>query len=158
MNYKVEIPLDILNLDEDGYHIFMEGHINEIPVRLLLDTGASKTVINSHFAATHFEQKDFEQNPKGATGISGNEIPSQIAKIDIIHIDQFKIKNLRTSLMPFDHVNQTYAKLSLPPIDAIIGMDILMKGEARILIDTGILEMKMDTPPHPNYYYGQITQ
>ncbi len=52
-------------------------------------------------------------------------------------------------MIPLNNVNETYAKLALPSIDAIIGMDILVKGDAKIHIDTGILELKnvASTPP-----------
>jgi hypothetical protein len=157
MSYTIEVPIDIIHLDEDGYHIFLEGHINEVPARFLLDTGASKTVINELFAIANFDNSQFEENPNGATGISGNELKCQIALIDQIHLGRYKIENLRTSMIPLNNVNETYAKLALPSIDAIIGMDILVKGEAKIHIDTGILELKMVHQPHPNYYTGPIS-
>jgi hypothetical protein len=157
MSYTIEVPIDIIHLDEDGYHIFLEGHINEVPARFLLDTGASKTVINEPFAIANFDNSQFEENPKGATGISGNELKCQIALIEQIHLGLYKIENLKTSIILLSHVNETYAKLALPSIDAIIGMDILVKGEAKIHIDTGILELKMVHQPHPNYYTGPIS-
>jgi len=40
------IKLELLPIEEDGYHIFVEAFINSGKARLLVDTGASRTVFD----------------------------------------------------------------------------------------------------------------
>jgi predicted aspartyl protease len=40
------IPLELMNIEGDGYHLMIEAEVNEKTVRLLVDTGASKTVFD----------------------------------------------------------------------------------------------------------------
>jgi len=158
MSFIVEIPIEVITIDEDGYHLFLQGHINEVPVRFLLDTGASKTVIGLHFAAANLDANSFEDNPKRATGISTNDLSSKTAILESIFIGQYKTAQLKCSILPLEHVNATYLELGIPSIDAIIGMDILMKATARILLDSKQLQLHMNTLPQPNYYNGPISQ
>ena len=42
----IEIPINIINIEGDGFHIVTEGHINGKAARFVVDTGASRTVFD----------------------------------------------------------------------------------------------------------------
>ena len=43
----IEIPLQIIELERDNFHILIEGHFgNESTLYWIIDTGASKTVLD----------------------------------------------------------------------------------------------------------------
>jgi len=52
-----------------------------------------------------------------------------------------KIRKYPAVALDMSHVNQSYNELDLPPIDGVIGSDILMKYGAVINYGTGVLRI-----------------
>ncbi|MCW3119561.1 MAG: hypothetical protein JWM28_3643, partial [Chitinophagaceae bacterium] len=49
----MEIPLEILNLHEDGFHLLVEVVVYGKPFKAVVDTGASKTVFDKTILLEH---------------------------------------------------------------------------------------------------------
>jgi predicted aspartyl protease len=139
------VPLHIEPLDADGFHIFISAEINTKPAKLLVDTGASKTVLDLNRIGTFVKnpKKSFETFDKRTTGIGTRSMESLFTVINEICISELRIENYQAVLINMKHINLSYRSLGLPAIDGVIGSDILMKYKAVIDYDKRIMKLKI---------------
>jgi hypothetical protein len=76
MSKKIKVKLDTVNLQEEGYHLFIKGEIGNHPVRLLIDTGASTTVIDKNFLSEKFPDLSLSANEQLTTELE--QIPFRV--------------------------------------------------------------------------------
>lgn len=131
---KIEIPIKMLKL-EDGFHLLVNIRVNGKPVRLLLDTGASKTVFDKERAKRFLSEEKLEKHDKLSTGLGTSNMKSHLAVIERISLGKIEIKNYKTVVMDLSHVNVAYGEMKQKPIDGVLGSDILKKYKA--VIDYG---------------------
>ena len=46
MKKRITIPFDLLSIEGDGFHLLVEALLNGRPAKMLIDTGASRTVFD----------------------------------------------------------------------------------------------------------------
>lgn len=133
MSKEIQIPVEVVSFADDGYHIFTEGKLKGRPLRLLIDTGASKTVLDKKFLGENFPHLPLEMNDMPATGAGTNTIQTEITEVSDFFLGNGKKKNSSSPLdkfpvavMDLSHVNDTYAKIGQPPIQGVIGSDLLV--------------------------------
>ena len=131
---RISIPINVLKL-EDGYHLLVNIRVNGKPARLLIDTGASKTVFDKTRSARFISSKSFEKHDKLSTGLGTSTMKSHLALIEKISLGKIDIKNYKTVVIDLSHVNIAYGQLKQKPIDGVLGSDILKK--YRAVIDYG---------------------
>ncbi len=137
------IPLIVAKIPPQGYHIHVEGKIQRKQVRFLLDTGASKSVIDYNFATTHFPHNRQTHTDHQTTGL-GAQIPNaSFMRLRGIHFDGYKIHPITFALLDLSTVNQAYAEAKLHPIVAIIGGDIMRKYQMVIDYATSTLSFRV---------------
>ncbi|MBU0489906.1 MAG: retroviral-like aspartic protease family protein [Bacteroidetes bacterium] len=123
---KAAIGLDILSLEE-GCHLFLSATLNEKPARLLVDTGASRTVFDINRAGTFFEKDEFRRNEELSTGLGTNSMESHYAVADSLELGILRLKDVTIILLDMAYVNDSYRLLQIPEIDGVIGSDLLRK-------------------------------
>jgi hypothetical protein len=101
-----------------------------LPVTLILDTGASKTVLD------YQKYKDIVRpyttdDPIFSSGISEN-IEVHFGWLDNLCLNGFEIQPFVSGLTTLDHINEIYGMYNLPYVDGLIGNDILIKYQALI--------------------------
>ena len=108
--------------------------VNGIAARMLVDTGASRSVFDGERLKRFFPDKspELEENQQKSTGLGARDMMSQALFLDILKIGELVIRNYPAVVLEMSHVNQSYEELGLPPIDGVLGSDILMKYGARI--------------------------
>ncbi|WP_196890288.1 retropepsin-like aspartic protease [Aureivirga sp. CE67] len=111
-------------------HIIVEVYINNIKSKMILDTGASNTVIE-------IKQKDnFKMQTKKseifATGVGGNELKTFISANNKLKFGDLSFENVQFILMDLDHVNNALKMLGSEEVSGIIGGDILLENNAII--------------------------
>ncbi|TVR77054.1 MAG: clan AA aspartic protease [Chitinophagaceae bacterium] len=132
---NIEIPLIITELEKESYHLFFEGVIQNKPVRLLLDTGASKTVLDKSFLEEFLPEVIVESSDDITGGLGASNIKSQYAEIEDFSLQNMPLPNMRTAVLDLSHVNQSYQRIKQPTIQGIIGSDLLKQFNA--IIDYG---------------------
>lgn len=127
-----EIPIELLHIEDDGFHILMPAKINRKKANLLIDTGASRTVFDKSGIMRFLksEEQHFEDNEKLSTGLGTNSLASEVFTLRNFRLGELRIKNYQAIALDMQHVNLSYEKLGLKPIDGVIGGDILMKYNA----------------------------
>jgi len=139
MAKEIKIPIEVVSFLEDGFHLFVKGKLGDHSLRLLIDTGASKTVLDKKFLAENFPDLKLEQNELPATGAGTNTIQTEIAEISDFFLGDGKKKNSSSPLRNFpvavldlSHVNETYSKIGQESIQGVIGSDLLIHFKAVI--------------------------
>ena len=109
MHRYIEIPINIISIEGDGFHLIAEGLINGKSARFVVDTGASRTVFDKERVLDYIDNPEFSEKDGISAGIGGTDISSFIS-----------------------NVNNSYAMLNIPPVDGVIGGDLLYKHKAVI--------------------------
>jgi predicted aspartyl protease len=136
-----KIPLYIIAIKEDGYHVFLEIKVNDQKVFMLLDTGASRTVFDMDTIKKIHAGIEMEENEDRATGLGTNTVENFVAVIDNLEIGELKIKNYETGVLDLTHVNTSYANINIPPIAGVFGSDLLMHFDAVISYKKKLLKL-----------------
>lgn len=134
------IPIKLLKL-EDGFHLLINIRVNGKAARLLIDTGASKTVFDMEKSKRFITSGSFEDHDKLSTGLGTSTMKSHLALIGMISLGKIGIRNYKTIVIDLSHVNVAYERLNQKPIDGVLGSDILKKHKA--VIDYGAKALKL---------------
>jgi predicted aspartyl protease len=140
MSKKIEIDIEAVEIEEENYHLFINAKAGRKKVRLLLDTGASKTVFDSTQIADISGKKNDKHNTE-SVGLGASKVETALFFLSSLSIGEVKFKNPEIAILDISHVNQAYQAAGIPQIQGILGSDILMKTKA--IIDYGKLKLKL---------------
>jgi len=128
-----KIPLEILELQGDGYHILIDVCLFDQPFKMVLDTGASKTVLDkTTLLQSGIPEEKIENTNIISTGLGTNSMESFILELPTLAIGNWKIKKFITAVLDLSAVNYAYEQMNLPPVIGVLGGDILFSYAARI--------------------------
>jgi predicted aspartyl protease len=127
-----KLYLKVLSIEGDGYHLYIDAKINGHNAHLLVDTGASKTVFDSNRIVNFSDENKLVELDKLSTGLGTDSMRGHLIDIDEIKLGTIKVKNYRGLALDLSHVNASYSKMGLQPIDGVLGSDILHKYNAII--------------------------
>ncbi len=127
----ITIPLKLINLQDDGFHLLMEIVVFKQTHFSVLDTGASRSVFDKSLIEEHLSETLQVSNELNAATLFTTTTTIQ-ATIPELKIGSLKIKNYETVAFDLQSVSETYQQFGHPPIGSIIGGDILMKYDAVI--------------------------
>jgi hypothetical protein len=121
-------------------HYLIEAKINGIKGRFILDTGASNSCI-----CTSLEDKFkviSQKSKEKASSATSQMTHTKISKSNAIQIGKWENK---IDLISFDmnHINSALSQKKVPPIDGIIGADILKKSKAILDYNLNNLYLKL---------------
>ena len=139
------VPIEITHIEEDGFHLMVTVMVNGIPARMLVDTGASRSVFDKDSIDKFFtdDKPDFEENEQKSTGLGTRDMQSQALYLDELKIGELVIRKYPAVVLDISHVNFSYEELGLPSIDGVLGSDILMKYGARIDYRTRLMRINL---------------
>ena len=133
------IPLRLLDLEGNGFHILVEINIFKETHFAVVDTGASKSVFDKEFIFQKAVHTSVADNIQANTLFSTSETLQ--ANIPVFQIGSLKIKDLEILAIDLSSVSETYAQLGHPPIVGIIGGDILVNYHAIINYQNAFLRL-----------------
>ncbi len=132
MAKSTRIPIVIENLEGDGYHIYIEVRVGKKKLKALIDTGASKTVLDRSLAAGIKKINLVDVELTQAKGLGEGMLDTSIARIPKLRIGRMTIEDHYVGLIDLAPIQETYRSLGLEPFDMILGGDILRTHEAII--------------------------
>jgi hypothetical protein len=127
------IPLEIIDLHEDGFHPLVQVFIFGKPFTLVLDTGASKTAFDHDTLLN--EDTKLEVSDRLSTGLGTNDMASSTTVIRDMQIGDLVIDEFEVAVLDLSTINIAYRQLNHPEVLGVLGGDILMKYKA--IIDYG---------------------
>ncbi len=139
---KTILPLTIFPIEDDGYHVKITININGKKASMILDTGASRSVFDETRIVGFVDNNHVEEQDRLSSGLGTNTMTSKKVMIDKLQLGEIEISNYDATILDLMHVNQSYEKLELEPVDGILGGDILNDYYAVIDYAKGELTLK----------------
>jgi hypothetical protein len=133
------IPLKIINLQDDGFHLLVEIVVFGEVAFAVLDTGASRSVFDKRLMENH--NKNLTENSETQANTIFSTATTLLGEIPILKIGALNIKNYQAVVIDLQAVNDTYLQMGHPTIGGIIGGDILMAYSAKIDYKKQILRL-----------------
>ncbi len=127
------VPLQIIDLHEDGFHPLVEVSVFGKKFTLVLDTGASKTA----FDHSTIMQEDaiLQASDMLSTGLGTTEMTSYTSVIGDMWIGDILVEQFEVAVLDLSTINIAYRQLNHPEVLGVLGGDILML--YRAVIDYG---------------------
>ena len=144
MRRYIEVPIQLLDIEGDGFHIMVKGMIHGKEANFLIDTGASRSVFDPNTITDFIDDIHFEKKEGMTAGVGSSDLESSTFIIDNFSIGDMEIHNYEAVALDLENIHEMYAKIALPHIDGIIGGDLLKKYKAVINYRSKKLRL---TPP-----------
>jgi len=129
------VPLQIIDLHDDGFHPLVEVKIYGKPFTLVLDTGASKTAFDQTMLLQAANDAVIVSSDRLSTGLGTNTMISATTIINDLYIGTLLIPEFEVAVLDLSAINIAYRQLNHPEVLGVLGGDILMKYKA--VIDYG---------------------
>ena len=132
MRRYIEVPLQLLDIEGEGFHIMVKGMIHGKEANFLIDTGASRSVFDPTTIATFIDDLVFEKKEGMTAGVGSSDLESSTFIIDHWFIGELEITDYEAVALDLENIHEMYGKLRLPHIDGILGGDLLKRYKAII--------------------------
>ena len=132
MRRYIEVTLQLLDIEGEGFHIMVQGMIHGKEARFLIDTGASRSVFDPKTISTFIDDLVFEKKEGMTAGVGSTNLESATFKIDTFSIGDLEIHDYEAVALDLENIHEMYGKLHLPRIDGILGGDLLRRYRAVI--------------------------
>ena len=131
----ITVPLQIIDLHDDGFHPLVNVTIYGKAFTLVLDTGASKTAFDHALLLQAGHQASIKSSDRLSTGLGTNNMASSTALISDMQIGDLQVAAFEVAVLDLSSINIAYRQLNHPEVLGVLGGDILMKYKA--VIDYG---------------------
>ena len=128
----MQIPIQLLDIEGEGFHFMIQGKINGKEANFLIDTGASRSVFDPTVITKFIEKPKFRKKKGITAGVGGSDIESSTFIMKTLSLGDIEIHDYEAVALDLENVHETYQKLGLPSIDGIIGGDLLYRLKATI--------------------------
>lgn len=127
---RIKVPLTLINLNDDGFHLLVEIAISGRKYQAVADTGASRSVFDRSFV----EQLGIAAGKADEVSATTLFTTSETLQTEIpkLKIGRLKIRKYAAVALDLETVNQTYELMGHPRIVAILGSDIFQRYRAKI--------------------------
>lgn len=138
------IPLQIIDLHDDGFHPLIEVTLFGKAFIMVVDTGASKTAFDQSILAEASETTSILESDRLSTGLGTNTMQSFTALIRGMYIGKVLLDDFEVAVLDLSTINIAYSQMGHPQVLGVLGGDILMKYKA--VIDYGKQVIKLKKP------------
>ena len=152
----IEIPIKIIELEKDNFHILIEGEFNDSTTSSwIIDTGASKSVLDMNQRAYYEILDSDNEDDYHSAGINQGMMETSVGKMFFLKLGELEITNQKVALIDLNHVNEIYGKFTSFKIAGLLGGDILMQYKCRI--DYGSQTIQFQFPETSSQQNTEIT-
>lgn len=142
MYKSTRIPIDLIELEDSSFHIMVQARFGKIKGNLIIDTGASKTILDYTFGQA-IADSITKNEDKNSSGINAMITESHVATVPKIKIGRLTIQNLTCVLLDLSHINALYQKYCNKEIAGLIGSDFLVAHQAIINYEKKYLKLQI---------------
>ena len=138
---RIEIPLELVELEECSYHIIATVQIGSIEGDFIVDTGASVTVVDR---GTPFSLEPLEETVEVKSGSIGGSIDEvEMARIPEMVLGGHALRDVHAAVIDLEYVNQLYDKHLRRRVAGLLGCDFLAERGAVIDYEKKRLSLKV---------------
>ena len=127
---SVRIPLELVKLEDNSFHLLVKVEIDRIQGDMIIDTGASVTVVDQKIFAHIIDAAKDVKMQSGS--VSGQINDVQLIKAKELKIGGRKIRNIQLAALDLDYVNEMYHNHLQRKIIGLLGCDFCVKYKAVI--------------------------
>ncbi|OCX51654.1 clan AA aspartic protease [Mucilaginibacter sp. PPCGB 2223] len=137
----ISIPLQIIDLEGDGFHPLVEVVVFGKPFLVVLDTGASKTAFDKNMLLETNAAAVLMETDKLSTGLGTSTMASFRLTLDELYVGGFRMPDAEVAVLDLSTINNAYSQLGKPLVLGVLGGDILMRYRAVIDYGEGVLTL-----------------
>jgi len=130
---KYKIKLKRIELEADGCHLLLEAKIGQEKLRLVVDTGASKTALDADWLRAILPGLEFEKQEQASAGLGTTTMESSLAVLPELKLGKLKLRHFTVAVLDLSHIRESYQQLGLGELHGVLGGDILQLYQARIV-------------------------
>ena len=127
---EIKIPIEVVELEDNSFHIIATLQIGSIEGDFIIDTGAYVTVIDKLTPFSYEPLEDVSEINSG--GVCGEINEVELVNITTLHIGGHTIENVHAAVIDLQYVNSLYDKHLRRRVAGLLGSDFLVKHEAVI--------------------------
>ncbi len=138
---RTKITMLAQQIEAGNFHLFIPVKIGRKSARMLLDTGASKSVMDEERVFQFIKKHSLKIDAAQSVGLGAKTLPTNIAELPSVNIAEAKLVGVEVAVLNLNHVNEIYRSIGLPEIDGVLGSDLLMKYKAIINYEKRLLSL-----------------
>jgi predicted aspartyl protease len=123
-------------------HFEIQARVNGIPVRLLVDTGASRSIISRD--SIEKLNLSITESEIQAGGVGTSEHAVAYGVIDSLEFQSFQVFGIEVGVLDLSHVNKSLEAHGANRIDGAIGGDLMSSRAAVIDYRQAVLYLRME--------------
>lgn len=136
------IPFQVISLQADGFHIITNVRLFGKEFKMVIDTGASKTVLDKNtLLNSGITEDEFLDTDILSTGLGTNSMQSFMLKLPEFAIGSWITRNFTVAVLDLSSINLAYQQIGLAPVIGVVGGDILRLYGANIDYKKKILRL-----------------
>jgi hypothetical protein len=139
---KKSIPLELIDLNGNGFHLLVSITVFKKRYKLVLDTGASKTAFDKTLLLDLIHQDELKNSGHLTTGLGTNDMQSFTTSILDFYVGKFHIPILEVAVLDLSAINIAYQQLAITPVLGVLGGDVLVHYQAAINYETCRMVLK----------------
>lgn len=136
---KCSVPISFISIDETGYHLLVEVTINRKKCRLVLDTGASRTVFDKDEIKRFVKEGSNVIEGKLSAGLGTDQMETHSVHLKNFRIGRLSLTNYEAVALDLAVLNSSYAQMGHGKVAGVLGSDVLFAYDA--VIDFGKKKM-----------------
>jgi hypothetical protein len=121
----LKIPFQIVKLESQSFHIVINGKIDGLEITFIIDTGASRSIIDKCYA-DKLEKLPLGAEKPMATGLAAEQIPVELYNIAQLTLADVSFKGVQVLTADLDPINEVYSDITGKKIGGLIGCDFLL--------------------------------
>ena len=125
-----QVPIELVRLKENSFHIIVKTEIDGVRGDMIIDTGASITVIDQNKVAE--KTPEIQTNRIQSGSVTGQIQEVRIFKPAYLKIRNLKFKNKQLAGIDLQYVNEMYDEHLKRNVLGLLGCDFCVKHQARI--------------------------
>lgn len=126
-----KLQFEVVEIEEGSFHPIVKGTINGFQVNLILDTGASRTVIDNSLA-NNLEKIEFESAEPYAAGINAQRLTVEQVKLPSLVLGGIDLGSTVVFKTDLSAISQLYSNYVDFAIHGLLGCDFLVHYSATI--------------------------
>jgi len=128
-----------LNVSGGGILVVIIALVDKKPILMVLDTGASHSILDINWAQKNLPKKEIIVLPDAGSGM-GSTFDVYKAKVASFNIGEKTLTSRTFMLTDLGTINSAYDKEGFDPVYGMLGGDIL--NEFGVIIDYGKMKLK----------------
>lgn len=132
---RASLPIELLPIDESGFHLCVSVTVNRRRCRLVLDTGASRTVFDQTEIKRFVKEGTTEIEGRLSAGLGTDQMQTHSVVLKTFRLGRVTLENFEALALDLAVLNTSYESLGHGKVIGVLGSDILHAHQA--VIDFG---------------------